>query len=209
MTTIALVRHGDNDFIAKRIAGRTPNVHLNFTGNQQAQELAQTLSTAPIEAIFSSPLERAIETAQPLADLKGLPIQIETGIIEIDFGDYQGKTWEWLYQQPHWIQFDQSPADITFPNGESIAGVQQRAVTAIEKIAQDCRELKAVALFTHGDIIRLAVAHYLRIPLNEYRRFIVHPASITLISMETDKPRTMHLNYYPRLEWGGANGTTR
>jgi len=209
MTTIALVRHGDNDFIAKRIAGRTPNVHLNSTGNQQANELAQSLSSAPIEAIFSSPLERAVETAQPLARVKDLPIQIEPGLIEIDFGDYQGKTWEWLYQQPHWIQFDKSPADIAFPNGESVASVQQRAVAAIDQIAQNCRALKAVALFTHGDIIRLAVAYYLKIPLNDYRRFIVHPASISLISMDTDKPRTLHVNYCPSLEWGGTNGSTR
>jgi probable phosphoglycerate mutase len=104
MTTIALVRHGDNDFITKGLAGRTPNIHLNSIGIQQANELAQTLSAAPIEAIYSSPLERAIETAQPLADLKGLPIQIEPGIIEIDFGDYMGKPWKWLYQQPYWLQ---------------------------------------------------------------------------------------------------------
>ena len=90
MTIILLIRHGENDWVGKKLAGRLPGVHLNQNGLNQAQAVAATLHNLPIKAIYSSPLERAMETAQPLALVKKMEITICDNLSEINFGDWQG-----------------------------------------------------------------------------------------------------------------------
>src|SRR3954452_18283038 len=102
MTTILLIRHGENNMVGKRLAGRLPDVHLNDRGKQQAQQLAEALCKAPLKAIYSSPLERAVETAEPLAAELGLPVQIAPGLIELGYGDWQGKTLKQLSRLKLW-----------------------------------------------------------------------------------------------------------
>ena len=92
VTNVLLIRHGENDWVGTdRLAGRTPGVHLNEKGRNQAQALADTLATQPIAAIYSSPLERCRETAQPTADALGLPVQIYEHVLEADYGEWQGQ----------------------------------------------------------------------------------------------------------------------
>ena len=91
MPTILLIRHGENDYVKQnRLAGRLPDVHLNERGRQQAQVVAEKLALAPIKAIYSSPLERAAETAAPLAEKLGLPVTLRPGLLESDIGEWQG-----------------------------------------------------------------------------------------------------------------------
>ena len=92
MAIILLIRHGENDWVGKKLAGRLPGVHLNQNGLNQAKGLAATLQNLPIKAIYSSPLERAMETAQPLADVKKMEISICENLSEINFGGWQGKS---------------------------------------------------------------------------------------------------------------------
>ncbi len=92
MTTVLLIRHGENNMVGKRLAGRLPGVHLNKKGREQAEQLAEVLCKAPIKAIYSSPLERAVETAEPLAKLLNLEILPAPGLVELAYGDWQGKT---------------------------------------------------------------------------------------------------------------------
>lgn len=91
MAIFLLIRHGENDWVGKKLAGRLPGVHLNKNGLTQAEELASSLRNLPIKAIYSSPLERAMETAQPLAEAKALEINICENLSEINFGNWQGK----------------------------------------------------------------------------------------------------------------------
>src|SRR5688572_12959861 len=105
MTTFYLVRHGTNDFIGRGLAGRTPGVHLNEKGRKEALSAAKTLSDVDISQIFSSPLERAMETAQPLSELLGLPIQISDEITEVDFGEWNGAGQHELNKSRDWTLF--------------------------------------------------------------------------------------------------------
>ena len=140
MTIILMIRHGENDFLGKRLAGRLPGVHLNEAGKQQARDLVPLLAAAPVQAIYSSPMERARETAQPLAEARGLEIQIVEGLNEINYGEWDGKTFEELRQFELWHKLRENPGDVRFPGGESFQEAQQRVGEVLEKITKFVRK---------------------------------------------------------------------
>ena len=195
MTTLLLIRHGENNMVGKRLAGRLPGVHLNDNGKKQAQQLAQALCEAPIKAIYSSPLERAVETAEPLARELGLQIQIAPGLVELGYGDWQGKTLKQLGRLKLWKVVQEKPSEMRFPNGESFVEVQQRAVSELDRIVAAHEEKDLVACFTHGDIIRLVMAHYLGMPLDVFQRLAANTASISVVHVDKKgRPFIAHLN---------------
>ena len=179
MTIILLIRHGVNDAVGKHLTGRTPGVHLNAKGKKQSRALARMLKKLPVKAIYSSPLERTLETAQPVSAALGVPVQVHHGLIEADYGDWQGMSFEELHQQDLWKKLLQEPASVRFPKGESLPQIQQRAAKAVEEIAAQFEKNDLVLCFTHGDIIRLAVAYFIHLPLNEYQHLVTNPATIT------------------------------
>ena len=191
MPTFLLIRHGNNDVMKTGLAGRTPGVHLNESGQQQAYTLAATLAAAPIKAIYSSPMERARETAHPLAELKGLEVQQAPGLAEMDYGEWQGKTFKQLQRLKLWKLLMKDPAKVRFPGGESICDAQERAHVELERIAAGSEEKDLVACFTHGDVIRLLVAYYLEMPLHAYHRLSAQTASISILIL--DKQNQAHL----------------
>jgi probable phosphoglycerate mutase len=181
--------------VGKRLAGRLPGVHLNKKGKAQAQQLAEALCKAPIKAIYSSPLERAVETAEPLAKMLGLEIQPAPGLIELAYGDWQGKTLKQLNRRKLWKVVQEKPSEMRFPNGESIVEVRDRVVAEIERIAAAHEEKDLVATFSHGDIVRLAVAHFLGVPLDLFQRLAANPASISVIHFNAKgQPFIAHVN---------------
>ncbi|HEY9078309.1 MAG TPA: MSMEG_4193 family putative phosphomutase [Anaerolineaceae bacterium] len=186
MTAIFLVRHGENDFVGKRLAGRLPGVHLNQRGKEQAHMLVDRLKQAPLKAIYSSPLERAVETATPLAVHLGLSIQPAPGLIELDYGEWQGAELDQLRTDPLWKKVQNTPSQVCFPGGENLRAVQQRAVEEIERIASLHDERDMIACFSHGDIIRLLLAYYLVMPLDEFQRLSADTASISLVFLTKD-----------------------
>jgi probable phosphoglycerate mutase len=198
MTLLLLIRHGENYARKTRLVGRLPGIHLNQQGREQAEELARLLASAPIQAVFSSPLERAVETAEPLARALNLPVQTDPDLLEIDYGDWQGRTFKQIRRSKFWRQVGQNPAEIRFPGGETFREAQQRAVAALEKIAQG-RDM--VAIVTHADMILLALAHYLNIPLNDFHRLEIQPASISVIELKDGRSRILHVNQVSRLEF--------
>ena len=202
MTTILLIRHGENNMVGKRLAGRLPEVHLNEKGREQAQAVGKALANAPIKAIYSSPLERAVETAEPLAAALGLPIQEAPGLIELGYGDWEGKTLKQLGRRKLWKVVQEQPSQMRFPNGESFVEVQARAVGEIERIAAVHEERDLVACFTHGDVIRLLMAHYLAAPLDEFQRLAANPASISVVFIgKKGRPAVLHVNQVLALEF--------
>jgi probable phosphomutase (TIGR03848 family) len=195
MTTLLLIRHGDNPMVGKRLAGRLPDVHLNERGKQQAEQLAQALGKAPIKAIYSSPLERAVETAQPLARALNLPITVAPGLIELAYGDWQGKSLKQLGRYRLWKVVQEKPSEMRFPKGESFIEVQQRASAEVDRIAAAHEEGDLVACFSHGDIIRLLIAHYLGMPLDLFQRVSASTASITVVHIDKKgRPHLAHMN---------------
>lgn len=195
MTTILLIRHGENDTIGKRLMGRLPGVHLNDNGRKQAEQLAQALGSAPIKAIYSSPLERAMETAEPLARALNLAVQAAPGIAELACGDWQGKTLKQLGRLKVWKVVQEKPSTFRFPGGESFVEAQMRAAAEVGRILAAHEEQDLVALFSHGDIIRLLVAHFLGVPLDLFQRLSANPASISVVHVDQKgRPHVAHVN---------------
>ena len=188
MPIFLLIRHGENDFVGKRLAGRLPGVHLNEKGRQQAALIAQTLSKAPIKAIYSSPLERAVETATPLAQAFNLPVNLRSGLMEIDFGRWQGKTHKQMHRLKLWKVVQEQPSQMRFPGGESFAEAQQRLSEEIEAIKATHEEQDLVACFSHSDAISLVVAHYLGLPLDHFQRLSIGTASMTTLFLGKEGP---------------------
>lgn len=191
---ILLIRHGENDFThAGKLAGLLPDVHLNEAGQKQAQALAQRLAPAPIKAIYASPLERAMETARPLAEAKKLKVQICKPLREIDFGEWSGKSLKRLARTKLWREVQRYPSRVQFPAGETFLAVQNRAVQALEQIIRD-HPKDLVAVFSHADVIKLMVAHYLGQPLDLFQRLVVGTASITHLHFGQGQPALVKLN---------------
>jgi probable phosphomutase (TIGR03848 family) len=176
--TLFLIRHGQTDWIAKGVAGRLPGVHLNEEGRLQAARLAARLKRLPITAIYSSPLERTRETAAPLADALGLEVGPCAEAIELDFGGWQGARIPELDADPRWRAFNTLRSMTRAPDGELMPEVQTRIVAAIGRL-RDAHPDGVVALFSHGDVIRSAVAYFAGVPLDLFQRIEIRPASIT------------------------------
>jgi probable phosphoglycerate mutase len=193
MTTLVLIRHGHTDWADKKLAGWLPDVHLSDLGKKQAEELPQRLAALNIAAIYSSPLERTIETAQPLAKTRGLRIHKVTDLGEVKFGEWQGQTLKVLSNKKEWKIVQTVPSTFQFPDGESFRETQSRAVGAIEKIVAGHAKDTVVA-FSHGDVIKLIVAFYSGIALDNFQRIAISPASISVIELGPFGARLARLN---------------
>ena len=194
MSQLLLIRHGENDYTRKgKLAGWTPGVHLNDVGQAQAQALAEKLAHTPIKAIYSSPLERAIETALPLAKAKGLTIHKRSDVGEVRYGEWTGKSLKALARTKLWQVVQKQPSAMQFPEGETLRDVQSRAVNEIEKIAA-AHPKDMVAIFSHGDIIKLVLAHYLGMPLDMFQRLAVNTASVSVVQRQGSMPLVMKVN---------------
>ncbi len=196
MTTVFLIRHGENDFVKKgRLAGWLPDVHLNARGRAQAESLAKILQPVKFKAIYASPLERAVETAEPLARAKGLPILERAGLSDVDVGRWQGQSLRLLHRRKLWRTVQHTPSMARFPKGESFTEAQARAVAELEDILQRNKSRRAVvACFSHADIIKLIIAHYLGLSLDLFQRLTIHPASISLLHMGDGFARILSIN---------------
>jgi probable phosphoglycerate mutase len=197
VTYILLVRHGENEWVSTgKLAGRTPNVHLNDKGKEQAEALAEFLAIQPIDAIYSSPLERCLETAMPLAQRLGLGVQIEQGVLEVDYGDWHGVELKQAAQRPEWAIVQHFPSIFHFPQGEGLRHTQQRAVDGIERILATHAE-SVVAVFSHGDVIRTLLAHYAGVPLDLFQRLQISTGSISTIAFYDGRPAIVNMNVLP------------
>ncbi len=196
MTTFYLIRHGHNDFLGKRkLAGRMPNVHLSSEGKRQAETLGRILSSVKFEAVYSSPLERAVETAEPLARDQGLEVLIRDGLIEIGYGSWQGQSLNSLRRRKLWPIIQNTPSLARFPEGESFPEAQARVVAELEALRGLHRSKKAsIACVFHSDPIKLATAHYLGMPLDLFQRITISPASMSVLAVSDNSIRVVGLN---------------
>jgi len=194
MTNLLLIRHAANDWLGEKLAGWTPGVHLNDEGRAQAAALAKRLADAPLTAVYSSPLERTLETAQPLAAAHGLTIQIREQLGETRYGDWTGRSLKELKDEKLWPVVQVYPGGVRFPGGESLREVQARVVAELETI-RDAHPGQTVAVVSHSDPIRMAAAHYLGLPLDLFQRLSISPASVTALAFSRFGPRLICLNH--------------
>lgn len=193
-TTLLLVRHGENDWVSsKKLAGRTPGVHLNDKGQGQARRLAARLAAWPLAAIYSSPLERCRETAEIVAAPHRLPVLIHQGVLEADYGDWQGQSFETLTKEPLWRVIQSTPSFAQFPGGETMRGMQQRMVDALHEIA-DRHTGQVVCVCSHADPIKAALAHFLGSHFDLFQRIHISTGSASVLLLGEHGPRVLRLN---------------
>lgn len=197
MPTLFLIRHGENDYLAKnKIPGHIPGIHLNTTGHRQAAELARNLNNLPIQAIYSSPLERAVETAGPLAQSLKLGIRICPDLTDTDVGKWEGRSWKALTHTKIWKVIQETPSQFQFPEGETFSQTQQRVVSALDAIIGSHTD-GLIAVVFHSDPIKLAVAHYLSLPLDDFQRLTAHTGSVTILKIDGPTIKLLGLNLIP------------
>ena len=196
MALVILVRHGQTDEnISGRISGQGP-VPINARGQEQARLAAEVLAPLGITHLFSSPLVRARQTAEFLAGRLQKPIEEIPDLREVGYGDWEGKTFSEMRGHPVAHRVFNDPINATFPNGESLLAVQQRGVRVIEWVRQTYPQ-GIVAVVSHGDVIRTALAHYLGMPFNEYRRLNLDNGAISVLELFDGWVRIKALNFIP------------
>ena len=193
MTRLLLIRHATNPTVGKRLTGRMAGVHLNEEGRAQARNLASRLAHLPISAVYSSPLERAVETAEPLAQLLQLPNITCDDFLEIDFGEWSGYTFENLAQQRPFQLFNSFRSCTRIPGGETMLEAQARMVSGLQQLCVQHPQ-QTVAVVGHADLIKAAVAYYAGIHLDLFQRIEISPASVSIVEVYEETVRVLLLN---------------
>lgn len=188
------------------MGGRMPGIHLNEEGRAEAEALAERLARTELAAIYSSPMERTLETARFIAERHRLEVRVHPGLNEVDCGEWSGELNERIRKHPHWLPLQIFPSLVPYPGGERSWEVQVRVVAALEEI-RTAHAGQTVAVVSHADPIRLAVAHYIGLPLDLFRRLSVSPASLTVLAFDPlpeapplSRPRLVCLNDTAHLE---------
>jgi probable phosphomutase (TIGR03848 family) len=202
MPLLLLIRHGENEYVKTgKMAGRLPGVHLNERGCQQAADLGKALADVPLKAIYSSPLERAVETAGPIADGRKIEIQLRPELMDNDIGKWQGRSLKALSRLKKWKIVQQAPSRFTFPEGESFPQTQTRIASCLDEIAASHKPKDVVAVVFHADPIKLAVAHYLGMPLDHFQRLGCDTGSVTVLYVSEMGAHLIKLNQRPPFDF--------
>jgi probable phosphoglycerate mutase len=203
MPLLLLIRHGENDYVKTgKMAGRLPGVHLNERGQKQAQALGEALKEIPIKAIYSSPLERAMETAAPIAAARKLEIIQEPKLMDADIGNWQGKSIKVVRLTKVWKIVQNAPSRFRFPEGESFPEIQTRISSVLEYIVKKHNKPQdVIAIVFHADPIKLAVSHFLGLPLDNFQRLSCDTGSLTAIYAGDSGANLVKLNQRPPFEF--------
>lgn len=193
MTRFLLIRHAMTAASGNRLVGRRAGVHLNEQGRMQAQTLAERFAGGSADAVYSSPLERAVETAEPIAKLLGLEVITCEDFLEIEFGEWTSRAYDDIADEALFQRFNTFRSCAPVPAGEFMLQAQVRIVLGLEKLR--VRHPHAtVAVVSHGDLIKAAVAHYAGIPLDLFQRLEISLASASIVELDADTVRILAVN---------------
>ena len=178
MANFLFIRHGAHDYLGRAIAGRKAGVHLNELGRQQAAHLPDKLSLLPVDAIYSGPLERVRQTAEPICRARDLPLQIDDAFTEVNVGEWEDRPFAELAGEPLWNQFNAFRSSTCAGSGELMLEVQARALRKLNELRA---QHDFVVIVTHGDVVRAVMAHFLGMHLDLFFRIEIDPASLSLL----------------------------
>jgi probable phosphoglycerate mutase len=197
------LRHGEHGLLGRVLAGRMPGVGMTERGRAEIASQAERLAGEKIAAIYASPLQRTRETAEIVAARLGLPIEFRDDLIELDFGEWTGATFDSIRADPRWQAWSTRRSLAAIPGGESMRAVQQRIVAAMIELNE--RHLhETIVLVSHGDVIRAALLYALGMPLDFYNRIEVGQGSISTIRIDASGIRVPTLGERPRLSTSGT-----
>ena len=194
VTTLLLVRHGNTSTTGKLLPGRAPGLHLAESGVRQAERAGERIAELKrVDAIYTSPLERARETAAPIAKATGVKPKVERGLLECDFGDWTGAELPRLMKLPEWRTVQRAPSTFRFPNGESFTEMQVRIVSTLDRLRAR-HHGGTIVCVSHADPIKAAMAHALGTHLDLFQRIIISTCSISAIGFAGDGPMALTVN---------------
>jgi probable phosphoglycerate mutase len=193
-TLIIMVRHGKTPSTGKLLPGRAKGLHLSDTGKQEALVLAERLSKIKkVAAIYASPLERARETAAPIAKALKQKVIINKGLLECDFGDWTGEELAKLMKLPEWSNVQRAPSTFRFPKGESFTEMQTRMVSTLDDLRKK-HSGGVVICVSHADPIKAAVAHAMGTHIDLFQRIVISTCSVTAVSYSSFGPVVLTVN---------------
>ena len=193
MTTLFLIRHALTAQTGRILYGQAPGIDLDDRGRAQAQRLVERFAPVRLTAIYSSPLDRCTQTVEPLAAAKRLRVSVAPDLIEMDTGAWTGRTLPQVRRTKLWRVVQTEPSRFRFPGGEGFIEAETRAVAAVDRIARR-HPRGRVAIASHGDIVRIVLAHLLATPLDDFQRIVVDAASVSVIVIDGSQRRVVLAN---------------
>jgi len=197
MPTVLLIRHGRTSANAGGVlAGWTPGVDLDETGREQAAALGRRLAEVPLAKVISSPLERTVQTAAIMLETRQVEIELDDRLGECRYGDWTGGSLKTRAKQPLWKTVQAHPSAVVFPgpDGESMAGMQHRAVTAVREWNAAVGDTGIYAVVSHGDVIKAILADALGLHLDQFQRIRVDPCSVSVVDYTPLRPFVERMN---------------
>jgi broad specificity phosphatase PhoE len=186
MTTLLLIRHAETDAVGHLLSGWQPGWHLNARGKQQAEDLGRKLAHTPLRAVYSSPLERAVETALPIANSHGLSIEQNRDLGELGLGEWEGLLLDDLQGREDWRLFNASREHASPPGGESVREAQQRMLDCLARLVRRHPD-EQIAAVSHGDPLRGVICHLLGKSLDYMLEFEIEPASVSRVEVKGEE----------------------
>jgi probable phosphoglycerate mutase len=194
VTTILLVRHGQTSTTGKVLPGRAKGLHLADAGRAQAERAAARIAELQrVDGVYSSPLERARETAAPIASATGSKVHVDKGLLECDFGQWTGASLRRLMRKREWATVQRAPSTFRFPDGESFTEMQHRVVTTLDRL-RDAHPGGTVVCVSHADPIKAVLAHALGSHLDQFQRIVISTGSISVVSWSMLGPIVLAVN---------------
>jgi len=192
-TTVHLVRHAAHDRLDRILCGRMADVTLSAQGRTQAAALAARFAEESVAAIYASPLDRARETAEPIAEHLGRAVQVREAFSEIDLGAWAGRAFDDLRDDPHWTRWNTARGVTRPPGGETMLEAQVRIVAGLERLCAE-HPAESVVVVSHADMIKAALAYHLGLPLDAILRFEIGPASVSTLLVGAWGAKVVSLN---------------
>jgi probable phosphoglycerate mutase len=193
MAHVLLVRHARNSWVGKRLPGHTPGILLSEEGHAECRGLAERLDSYPLDAVYASSLERAVQTARYLAEPRALAVSEVPDLMDLDTGSFTGRAIDEVAKDPLWPTVMFAPSIARFPDGEGMTDMQARVVRALDTIRL-AHPGGAVAVVAHADVIKSLVAHYVGLPFDLFQRLEIATASVSVLSFGHLGARLLGLN---------------
>ena len=200
MSTLVLIRHASTSETGRSLSGRLPGIPLSEQGREEARALAERLSGVPFARIASSPIQRCLETLEPILRTRTTgvaarpEVEIEERLTEVDYGAWSGRELKALAKEPLWETVQRQPSAMHFPKGEGLAAAAARGIAAVRERSAALDRGDVWLAASHGDVIKAIVADALGTPLDLFQRISVDPASITVIRYGGERPTVVRLN---------------
>lgn len=190
--TVHLVRHGSHALLGRTLCGRMKGVELDGPGCEEMARCADALDPRPV-LIQSSPQRRCMQSACILAAHFGLAIEIVPALDELDYGEWTGRSFEELGDDPDWRRWNAQRGSSRPPGGEGMGSLQRRVVAHLEQMRGDAATGTVVAV-SHAEPIRAAILHYSGMALDDFLSVTIDPASISTLRMDEQDVRITGIN---------------